>query len=41
MHDAATRLGVQISADIVGNILKEFSLELSRLFSKKHGKKTP
>jgi hypothetical protein len=36
-----TRLGVQISADIVGNVLKEFSPELSRLFSKKHGKKTP
>jgi hypothetical protein len=39
--DAATRLGVQISADIVGNVLKEFSPELGRLFSKKHGKKTP
>jgi len=39
--DAATRLGVQISADIVGNVLKEFSPELSRLFSKKHGNKAP
>jgi hypothetical protein len=39
--DAATRLGVQISTDIVGNVLKEFSPELGRLFSKKHGKKTP
>lgn len=39
--DAATRLGVQISADIVGNVLKEFSPELGRLFSKNHGKQTP
>jgi hypothetical protein len=39
--DAAARLGVQISADIVGNVLKEFSPELSRLFSKKHGNKAP
>ena len=39
--DAATRLGVQISADIVGNVLKEFSPELSWLFSKKHGTKAP
>ena len=38
--DAATRLGVQLSADIVGNVLKEFSPEISRLLSKKHGKKT-
>jgi hypothetical protein len=37
--DAATRLGVQISADVVGNVLKEFSPELSRLFSRKHDKK--
>ena len=36
-----TRLGVQISADIVGNVLKEFSPELSWLFSKKHGTKAP
>jgi hypothetical protein len=37
--DAATRFGVQISADVVGNVLKEFSPELSRLFSRKHDKK--
>ena len=39
VSDAANRLGVQISADVVGNILKEFSPELGRLFSRKHDKK--
>jgi hypothetical protein len=39
--DAATRLGVQISTDIVGNVLKEFSPEISRLFSRKQDKKGP
>jgi hypothetical protein len=34
--DAATRLGVQIGLDIVGNLLKEFSPELNKLFSRKH-----
>ena len=37
--DAATRFGVQIGVDIAGNILKEFSPELNRVFSRKHGKK--
>jgi len=37
-RDAATRLGVQIGVDIVGNVLKEFSPELNRLFSRKHEK---
>jgi hypothetical protein len=36
--DTATRLGVQISVDVVGNLLKEFSPELSRLISRKHEK---
>jgi hypothetical protein len=36
--DAATRVGVQIGVDIVGNVLKEFSPELNRLFSRKHEK---
>ena len=36
--DAATRLGVQIGVDMVGNVLKEFSPELNRLFSRKHEK---
>jgi hypothetical protein len=37
--DAATRLGVQIGADVVGNILKEFAPELTGLFSHKHREK--
>jgi hypothetical protein len=37
-RDAATRLGVQIGVDMVGNVLKEFSPELNRLFSRKHEK---
>jgi hypothetical protein len=37
--DTATRFGVQVAADMVGNILKEFSPELSGLFSRKHGEK--
>ena len=37
--DALTRLGVQIAADMVGNILKEFAPELSSVFSRKHGVK--
>lgn len=41
VSDAATRLGVQISADVVGNILKEFSPEISRVFSRKRTDKTP
>lgn len=36
VSDASTRLGVQISADVIGNILKEFSPEISGLFSRKH-----
>jgi hypothetical protein len=35
--DSATRFGIQVAADMVGNILKEFSPELSGLFSRKHG----
>ena len=34
--DAATRLGVQVGVDVVGNLLKEFSPELNKLFSRKH-----
>jgi hypothetical protein len=37
--DALTRFGIQISVDLAGNILKEFSPEISRLFSRKHGVK--
>jgi hypothetical protein len=37
-RDAATRVGVQIGVDMVGNVLKEFSPELNRLFSRKHEK---
>jgi hypothetical protein len=39
VSDALTRLGVQLAADVVGNILKEFSPELSRVFSRKHVEK--
>ena len=37
--DAATRLCVQIAVDTVGNLLKEFSPELSRIFARKHNDK--
>ena len=37
-RDAATRLGVQMGVDMVGNVLKEFSPELNKLFSRKHEK---
>jgi hypothetical protein len=33
---AAAKLGIQIGVDMVGNILKEFSPELNRAFSRKH-----
>jgi hypothetical protein len=36
--DAATRFGVQVGVDMVGNVLKEFSPELNRIFSRKHEK---
>ena len=34
--DATSKLGVQIGVDMAGNILKEFSPELARTFSRKH-----
>jgi hypothetical protein len=34
--DAISKLGVQIGIDMAGNILKEFSPELNRVFSRKH-----
>jgi hypothetical protein len=34
--DASTKLGLQIGVDMAGNILKEFSPELNRTFSRKH-----
>ena len=34
--DAVTKLGIQIGVDMVGNILKEFSPEISRIFSRHH-----
>jgi hypothetical protein len=34
--DAATRFGMQIGVDMVGNLLKEFSPELNKVFSRKH-----
>ncbi|HEY2381548.1 MAG TPA: hypothetical protein VGK48_10265 [Terriglobia bacterium] len=37
--EAATRLSIQIGVDMAGNILKEFSPELSRLLSRKHSEK--
>jgi hypothetical protein len=37
--DALTKLGIQIGVDMVGNILKEFSPEISRIVSHKHGEK--
>jgi hypothetical protein len=39
--NAATRLSMQIGLDMAGNILKEFSPELSRLLSRKHAAKQP
>jgi hypothetical protein len=37
--DASTKLGVQIGVDIAANVLKEFSPELNRAFSRKHASK--
>jgi hypothetical protein len=37
--DAVTKLGIQIGVDMAGNILKEFSPELSRMFARKHSEK--
>jgi hypothetical protein len=37
--DALTRLGIQIGVDMAANILKEFSPELNRTFSRKHPRK--
>lgn len=37
--EAASRLGIQIGVDVAGNILKEFSPELNRLFSRKNAEK--
>jgi hypothetical protein len=37
--DASTKLGVQIGVDIAANVLKEFSPELNRVFSRKHASK--
>jgi hypothetical protein len=34
--DAAMKLGIQIGVDMASNILKEFSPELNRMFSRKH-----
>lgn len=34
--DAATKLGTQIGVDMASNVLKEFSPDISRLFSRKH-----
>ena len=40
VSDALTKLGIQIGVDMAANILKEFSPELNRTFSRKHtGKK--
>lgn len=40
--DAAIKLGIQVGVDMAGNILKEFSPELARAFSRKHhGKDDP
>jgi hypothetical protein len=38
--DAATKLCVQIGVDMAANVLKEFSPELNRAFSRKHASKT-
>lgn len=35
-QDAMSKLGIQIGIDTAGNILKEFSPELNRIFSRKH-----
>jgi len=37
VSDALMKLGVQIGVDMAANILKEFSPELNRLVSRKHG----
>jgi hypothetical protein len=37
--DAVLGLGIQIGVDMAGNILKEFSPELARTFSRKHRSK--
>jgi hypothetical protein len=34
--DAVSKLGIQIGVDMAGNILKEFSPELNRVFSRKY-----
>jgi hypothetical protein len=34
--DALTKLGIQVGVDMAANILKEFSSELNRMFSRKH-----
>lgn len=34
--DAITKLGIQVGVDMAANILKEFSPELNRIFSRKH-----
>jgi len=39
--DAATRFGIQIGLDTAANILKEFSPELSSIFSRKHSASSP
>jgi hypothetical protein len=39
-RDASTKLGVQIGVDMAANILKEFSPELNRAFSRKHASKS-
>ena len=36
VSDALTKLGIQIGVDMAANILKEFSPELNRTFSRKH-----
>ena len=41
VSDAATRFGVQIGLDTAANILKEFSPELSSIFSRKHSASSP
>ncbi len=41
VSDAVSKFGTQIGVDMASNILKEFSPDISRMFSRKHQPRTP